>query len=145
MTSPYHAMLLGQGRIERFMLDAIRSSSDIDVERRTIAESLIYDESQDTEDPDAYPITVKLRTLAEEKADALPGSGGAEVLDRKRLQPDDWNDLTPKVNKQPGEIEVVRAKYVIGCDGAHSWTRKQLNIPFEGSTTDFIWYVVLMP
>lgn len=28
--------------------------------------------------------------------------------------------------------ETVRAKYVVACDGAHSWTRKALDIPMEG-------------
>jgi 2-polyprenyl-6-methoxyphenol hydroxylase-like FAD-dependent oxidoreductase len=33
------------------------------------------------------------------------------------------------------QVETIKAKYLIGCDGAHSWTRKQLNIPVEGSNT----------
>ena len=30
----------------------------------------------------------------------------------------------------------MRAKYVVGCDGAHSWVRHQLNIPMEGEKTN---------
>ncbi|KAJ7696431.1 FAD binding domain-containing protein [Mycena rosella] len=40
--------------------------------------------------------------------------------------------------------EVVRAKFVVGTDGAHSWVRKHLNIAMEGSQTDHIWGVVDM-
>ncbi|EMC94079.1 hypothetical protein BAUCODRAFT_124812 [Baudoinia panamericana UAMH 10762] len=32
--------------------------------------------------------------------------------------------------------ETVRAKYVVGCDGAHSWVRKQLGIRMEGEHTN---------
>ncbi|KAJ6466923.1 FAD binding domain-containing protein [Mycena sanguinolenta] len=40
--------------------------------------------------------------------------------------------------------EVVRAKFVVGTDGAHSWVRKTLNIAMEGSQTDYVWGVVDM-
>lgn len=42
----------------------------------------------------------------------------------------------------PDEIETVKAKYVIGCDGAHSWTRSQLGIKMNGEQTDFVWGVI---
>lgn len=38
--------------------------------------------------------------------------------------------------------ETVKAKYLIGCDGAHSWTRRQLGIQLEGEQTDLIWGVL---
>jgi phenol 2-monooxygenase (NADPH) len=33
------------------------------------------------------------------------------------------------------DTEIVRAKFVIGADGAHSWVRKTLGIPMEGEQT----------
>lgn len=33
-----------------------------------------------------------------------------------------------------GSTEVIRARYLVGCDGAHSPVRKQLRIPLEGSS-----------
>ncbi|KAI0036198.1 FAD binding domain-containing protein [Vararia minispora EC-137] len=40
--------------------------------------------------------------------------------------------------------EVVRAKFVVGCDGAHSWVRKTCGINMDGEQTDFIWGVLDM-
>ncbi|KAJ6527276.1 FAD binding domain-containing protein [Mycena vulgaris] len=40
--------------------------------------------------------------------------------------------------------EVVRAKFVVGTDGAHSWVRKRFNIAMEGSQTEHVWGVVDM-
>lgn len=127
-------MLLSQGRLERFILDSIKQHSDLEIEWGIIAESLEYDETLE-EDPNAYPITVKLRTLSEEEANSPSG------LDRSNLLPDDWDDLIQKSRERLTKTEIVKAKYLIGCDGAHSWTRKQVNIPLEGSSTDHIWLV----
>lgn len=38
--------------------------------------------------------------------------------------------------------EIIRAKYVVGCDGAHSWTRKHFGIPFQGQHTHGVWDVM---
>lgn len=135
---------MNQGRIERFLLDSIREHSDLDVERSVIADSLEYDEKL-SNDPDAYPITVKVRVLGEDDSNSSCGQetevAGIEV-NRSNLLPDDWADLAPRKKPQKTQVETIRAKYLIGCDGAHSWTRKQLNIPVEGSNTDHIWLVV---
>ncbi|KAI9062575.1 hypothetical protein FKP32DRAFT_1573679 [Trametes sanguinea] len=40
------------------------------------------------------------------------------------------------------DTEVIRAKFVLGSDGAHSWVRKAMNIEMEGDMSDFIWGVV---
>lgn len=131
-------MLLGQGRLERFILDSIRQYSDLEIERAIIAEFLDYDETLEG-DPSAYPITVQLRTLHEEEANAPSG------LDRRNLLPDDCDDLIQKSRERRTKTEIVKVKYLIGCDGAHSWTRKQVNIPLEGSSTDHIWSVYQAP
>lgn len=141
---------MNQGRIERFILDSIREHSDLDVERSVIADSLKYDEEL-SNDPNAYPITVKVRVLGEDasnlpcgqETDAESEAAGNE-MNRNNLFPDDWADLSPRKRPQKTQVETIKAKYLIGCDGAHSWTRKQLNIPVEGSNTDHIWLVVLV-
>lgn len=45
-------------------------------------------------------------------------------------------------NAQADKVEVVRARYVVGCDGAHSWTRRQLGIKMVGDATNFVWGVM---
>lgn len=144
--SPFHNMLLSQGRIERFLLDSIKEHSDLEVERGIIAETLEYDETL-SDDLIAYPITVKLRTLSESEVNSSGGSGGESPqsvpsgFDRSNTLPDDWDDLIQKSRSRQTKTEIVKVKYLIGCDGAHSWTRKQVGIPLEGSSTDHIWSV----
>lgn len=139
-------MLLNQGRIERFLIDTIRNHSDLEVERGIIAESFVYDEKIE-KDLDAHPITVQLRTLSDEEANpshlSTDGSGSqpANGQGRGSLLPDDWEELIQKSRLRQTKTEIVKAKFIIGCDGAHSWTRKQVNIPLEGSSTEHIWYV----
>jgi phenol 2-monooxygenase len=41
-----------------------------------------------------------------------------------------------------GKDEVWEAKYVLGCDGAHSTIRKALNIQMLGDTSDTVWGVM---
>jgi phenol 2-monooxygenase len=137
-------MLLNQGRIERFLLDSIQQHSDLRVERGVIAESFEYDDEME-KDSNGYPITVKLRTLSDEEANS-PGlrvnetnNAATSGVSRGSLLSDDWNELIANSKVKQKKTEIVKAKYLIGCDGAHSWTRKQVNIPLEGSTTDHIW------
>ncbi|KAJ5578334.1 uncharacterized protein N7459_007298 [Penicillium hispanicum] len=139
--SPYHHMLLSQGRIEQFALDAIREHSDLEVERGIIAESLEFDEEL-AGDTNAYPMTVKLRKVTEEDPSPKEHNTPSSGLYRSNLLPDDWDDLIEQSRSRQTETEIVKAKYIIGCDGAHSWTRKQLNIPLEGSSTDHVWGVI---
>jgi phenol 2-monooxygenase len=44
--------------------------------------------------------------------------------------------------ERDGKEETWEAKYVIGCDGAHSTIRKALNIQMLGDTSDTIWGVM---
>ncbi|KAJ3931834.1 MAG: FAD binding domain-containing protein [Lentinula lateritia] len=45
-------------------------------------------------------------------------------------------------NVDSSETEVVHAKYVVGADGAHSWIRRNLQIPVDESSTPYVWGVV---
>lgn len=140
--SRFQQVVLHQGRIERFFLDHIKKYSDIKIERGVLPESLDYDSTQ-AENIDAYPITVSLRHLSEEEA--TPQQNLTSIPDglfRSSLAPDDTDDLICKGMDKAGKTEIVKAKYMVGCDGAHSWTRRQLGFKLEGEATDFIWGVL---
>ena len=140
--SRFHEVVLQQGRIERFFLDSLKEHSSIEVERGVIPEELDIDHSVSDED-DAYPIRVKIRHLEDEEA--TPDQNGSKVangLFRSNLAKDDTDDLIRKGRGKESSTEMVRAKYMIGCDGAHSWTRRQLGFSMDGEQTDFIWGVL---
>ncbi|KAH8807816.1 FAD binding domain protein [Xylogone sp. PMI_703] len=142
--SRFQQVVLHQGRIERFFLDSLKEYSDIEVERGVLPETLSFDESN-AEDKDAYPITVSLRHLSDEEATPAQRKINERVNDglfRSNLADDDTADLIRKATDRAGTVENVRAKYMIGCDGAHSWTRHQLGYKMEGEQTDYIWGVL---
>ncbi|KAK3324784.1 phenol hydroxylase [Cercophora scortea] len=145
--SRFQQIVLHQGRIERFFLDNIKkySADGIQVERGVLPEELEIDESQ-VEDAEAYPVRVKLRVLTEEEATPEQQISGSKISDgifRSNLMVgDDEEELIRKSKAREGETEVVHAKYVIGCDGARSWTRRALGFELQGEATDFIWGVM---
>lgn len=139
--------MLHQGRIEQFFLDNIKKYSDdtIHVERATLPESLQIDESR-VEDDSAYPVTFKLRRLTDEEATPQQQSIDSKAVDglfrSNLISGDEDADLLRKSQARGSVSETVHAKYVIGCDGAHSWTRQQLGFELKGEATDFIWGVM---
>lgn len=122
----------------------MKKYSDIKVERGVLPEALSFDENA-AEDPEAYPVEVTLRHLSKEEADpAQSQANEGDVTDglfRSNIAADDTDELLERVHKngRAGTSEVVRAKYLVGCDGAHSWTRRQLGLSLEGKQTDYIW------
>lgn len=110
-----------------------------------LPESLEIDKSK-IEDDDAYPISVRLRHLSEEESTPQQQISGSKVNDglfRSNLtNQDDEDDLIRKSQARGGAGEVIHAKYVIGCDGARSWTRRALGFELQGEATDFIWGVM---
>ncbi|KAK1585144.1 FAD binding domain-containing protein [Colletotrichum navitas] len=147
--SRFTESVLHQGRIEQFFLEAIRASyasaaDALHVERMVIPTSLEIDESK-ADDPDAHPVTVTLRHLTEEEATPTQMlSNLNDGLFRSNLADDDVGEMLDRSKGREARDEIVRAKYVVGCDGAHSWTRKTLGEGFEmkGETTDAIWGVM---
>jgi phenol 2-monooxygenase (NADPH) len=152
--SRFTECVMHQGRAEAFFLDAIAASyphpSDappLHVERMVLPTSLAIDEAAAASD-DAYPVTVMLRHLTEEEATPTQRlSNLGDGLFRSNLAGDDVGDMLARSAGRAGEglrEEVVKAKYVVGCDGAHSWTRKSLGPEYEmqGEMTDYIWGVL---
>ncbi|KPM44127.1 Phenol 2-monooxygenase [Neonectria ditissima] len=149
--SRFQQVVLHQGRIERFFLDAIKdfSNGEVAVERGVMPTSLKID-ADSVEDPDAYPVTVQLRHLGEEEStpkQTATMSNGSSVQDglfRSNMAADDTADLlkAAELNAKANTTEEVKAKYVVGADGAHSWVRKEIGLKLEGDSTDYIWGVL---
>jgi len=137
--SRFQQVVLHQGRIERFFLDTIQECGGRPVDRGVLPLSLEVDVSS-VEDPEAYPITVRLKHLSEQEAtpqQAATSANGAAIQDglfRSNLAPDDTNELieATKLDSKAGKEEIVKAKYLLGADGAHSWVRNQLGFRLEG-------------
>ncbi|KAL4941259.1 FAD binding domain-containing protein [Aspergillus oleicola] len=112
-------MTLHQGRTERFVLDLIESRSDICVECGVLPIKLEIDDTL-VDSSDAYPITDGLFRSS------LSADGTEELLKISALD--------AKANSE----EVIKAKYMLGADGAHSWVRRDLGF------TDYVWGVLDM-
>ncbi|KAK4661051.1 hypothetical protein QC762_124420 [Podospora pseudocomata] len=139
--SRFQQIVLQQGRIERFFLDNIQkySGGAIKVERAILPTSLQIGEER---------VKVTVRKLTEEEATPPQATTGSKSdmtdgLFRSNLVGDDYEDKNI-TDAKGGEEEVINAKFVIGCDGARSWTRRALGPEFElqGEATDFIWGVM---
>lgn len=140
--SRFQQVVLHQGRVERFFLDSLKEYSNIEIERGVLPEHLEIDHSK-AEDDHAYPIKVKIRHLDDDEA--TPVQNGTNISDglfRSSLAKDDTDDLIRKSRGKEGTTEVIHAQYMIGCEGAHSWTRRQLGFLMQGEQTDFIWGVL---
>ncbi|KAK5999508.1 hypothetical protein QM012_005361 [Aureobasidium pullulans] len=112
--SRYPQVSLSQGGVEQAFLNFLERDGDmVRVERNLTPMKLRVEEAL-MDDHDAYPVEVYLRELAKDERAGSPDSAASE------------NSAT----------EVVRAKYVLGTDGAHSWTRKALGLQMEGDTTN---------
>jgi len=112
-----------------------------------LPESLDIDESL-VSDLNAYPITLTVKHLsdAESNPDGYTGdaTGTRSGLFRSSLLSAEEEEALYKQNGRGERVEVVKAKYLIGCDGAHSWTRRQLGIKMLGDQTTFVWGVLDM-
>ncbi|KAM0406624.1 hypothetical protein ACHAPZ_003392 [Fusarium culmorum] len=52
---------------------------------------------------------------------------------------ENWEAYANRSSGLEGRIETVQAKYVLGCDGAHSWVRSQIGVKMEGSSKESVW------
>ncbi|KAK3312221.1 FAD binding domain-containing protein [Apodospora peruviana] len=138
--SRYNGSVIHQGRIEQWFIDAIDgfSKGTMKVERPILPDSLDIDESR-IHDQTAYPVTVKVRKLAEQ--DAHPEQYGHRVQNGLHRQFGGEEDNRTAA-ADDSAYETIHAKYVLGTDGAHSWVRKQLGIVPVGETTDHVWGVL---
>ncbi|KAK3687963.1 FAD binding domain-containing protein [Podospora appendiculata] len=109
--------MLQQSRVEHHMLQNLLPHSNIQIQYDTVPASVKIDAALSNE-TDAYPVEVTLAGVASDEEDFYGNGTDAE--------------------------ERIRAKYIVGCDGARSWLRKQLNVTLEGDLTDSVFGVVDM-
>ncbi|KAM0755127.1 phenol hydroxylase from Trichosporon Cutaneum [Meredithblackwellia eburnea MCA 4105] len=144
--SRFQQTILHQGRVEAHLIeDAFKhSKGTYVVERGVVPESLTVDESL-ISDPSAHAVKVVLRHLAEDEAnpESLTSTKGVKSgLFRSSLVSAEEEEGLYKRKEKAEKLETVSARYVIGCDGAHSWTRRTLGIKMIGEQTDYIWGVL---
>lgn len=151
--SRFQQVVLHQGRIERFFLDSMKEHGNLTVERGVLPVSFEIDEAN-AADFDKYPISVTLRTLSGEEATPQQrqqhqrsANGEKSVIGdglfRSNLAADDTDDLIRTATEsRDAKVELVKAKFLVGCDGAHSWVRRQAGFKLEGDSTDYIWGVL---
>ena len=125
-------VLLAQHRIEAVLLDEIQKHSAVEIQRNVIPTSMDIDTCQMLSFG-SHAVIVKLREASQEYRG--PGSNGADQTQPRQRK-------RSKVEESPISQETVRAKYVIGSDGAHSWTRAQLDFHMEGEQTEYVWGVL---
>nr|WNS47927.1 CapL [Capnodium sp. TTI-000886] len=141
LATPYHPQTLSQGRIEEIIQGALKdiSAGTVKVERGREASALEYDASAE-EDREAYPVSVTIRKVNQgESANSRYNGTMNIVSDGTAKTPTNGTNNGSKHDLEDGKEEVVRAKYLIGCDGARSWLRKELGYKTEGSNTNTVW------
>ncbi|ETI22150.1 hypothetical protein G647_06223 [Cladophialophora carrionii CBS 160.54] len=100
-----------QGFIEQNFIDFLRREGRLNVERNTTTKSLQLDEALTT-DHAAYPICLRI--------------GRSTVATNRDTADQGW---------RPPQEEIIKARYLVGADGGHSWTRDQVGLRLEGGKT----------
>ncbi|GIK00056.1 hypothetical protein Aspvir_004071 [Aspergillus viridinutans] len=140
--SRFYESTLRQGRVEDHLLKFMQSAKHLDIRRATIPTTLEIDYST-IEDHATYPIRVTLDKIPPtdfvKPMNSTSGSGASSP----RSEGSETSVASSAGDSAIAGLEtVVEAKYVLGCDGAHSWLRKQLGIRLEGQSSDYQWGVV---
>ncbi|MBW0476402.1 hypothetical protein O181_016117 [Austropuccinia psidii MF-1] len=163
--SRFRQSVVHQGRIERIFLDKIAEWSTPSHASRTGIESLYEDTRPQVQveravcpDMLSLPslsasalsdlpedrITVRLRHLTEKEA--LPAqfspTAASDGIFRSNMFQDDALDACPVGLPSEEYLETVHCRYIIGADGARSWTRKAVGFELVGESANFFWGVL---
>lgn len=113
----------------------LKTTGKVHVERDTLPEKLTIDRSS-IEKKDAYPITIEIRHNVYDQ-----DSSEVNRADRSKAAPSNGIKKSEEM-VQSERVEIIKAKYLLGCDGGHSWTRRQVGLPLEGEQSDHVWGVI---
>lgn len=134
-----------QQRIERLLQESVQRNSTVEIRWNVFPIDIVFDPTL-VEDEKNYPITVNLRDVEDlNSLSAMPLQGDKLVYDAPyRHDPSNDNGcFSPHSTRKHQMVHhIIHCKYVLGCDGAHSWVRKQLGISMEGDQTDHVWGVI---
>ncbi|KAF7366308.1 3-(3-hydroxy-phenyl)propionate hydroxylase [Mycena sanguinolenta] len=130
-TSRFRHRVLNQGRIEDFLIDCMKTGG-LTVERSVSPLSMEHSDSP----TETHPVIVKVQHLIPATDETVDVSSG--LYRSNILSDEEFNRSTAK----SGKIETIKAKYVVGCDGARSWTRNQLGFSLEGDSANIYWGVM---
>ncbi|KAL8879739.1 MAG: hypothetical protein Q9198_002709 [Flavoplaca austrocitrina] len=122
-------VLLAQHRIEDIFLEEIHKCSTVEI-RRGVEPTSIQMDSKKIHKHDTHAVTVELQRTTTGQSKPVMSNGNTAST---------WQSGEPQhvhVDQSKTYNEKVRARYVIGCDGAHSWTRAQLGFCMEGEQTE---------
>lgn len=119
--------MLQQSRVEYHMQQNLLSHKNITIQYNTQPVEVGIDESSLHEN-DAYPIEVRLVKTQ------LQSEAASNIL--KNSAPHTADGDAKEVEER------IPAKYFVGCDGAHSWLRKELQVQLGGDLTDSVFGVV---
>ncbi|KAL8719942.1 MAG: hypothetical protein Q9225_003119 [Loekoesia sp. 1 TL-2023] len=137
--SRFSQTCVNQAIIEETFNGYLHTQGRLHVERNVLPETLKLDQDL-TEEATAYPITMTVRHL--QPATASQTNGGASRTHFGNELEWDAGVQKDKSGRVTERTEQVKAKYLLACDGAHSWTRRQVGLPMEGEQTDFVWGVM---
>jgi phenol 2-monooxygenase (NADPH) len=141
---------LSQREVESIMLDSAKESPTVQIDWRTLPLSLSVDIKLGASMP-THPVTLRIRHMAEVETETVPVRShnkigeSFEFIEKPyyhQKSPETYSCSPAKLATSSDHFETVHAKYLIGCDGAHSWTRKQLGIDMDGENADAIWGVL---
>ncbi|KAK4099253.1 hypothetical protein N658DRAFT_498626 [Parathielavia hyrcaniae] len=115
--------MLQQSRVEHHMLQNLLSHSNISIRYSTC------------------PVTVEIDTSCSHGADGYPVKVGL-THETQHDSTSNGSPTTNGVDEQGVADETIHAKYIVGCDGARSWLRKQVGVVLEGDLTDSVFGVI---
>ncbi|KAJ5259442.1 hypothetical protein N7478_012423 [Penicillium angulare] len=132
--SRFQESTLSQGQIEEYLMEYVQAQRHIEVKRETTPTSFEIDH-ETIDDHDAFSIRVNLENV--------PSNSNSETPpDSPESSDSGLSNALSYDSGYAGMGKTVEAKYILGCDGAHSWLRKQLGLSLEGESYDDSWGVV---
>ncbi|KAI0311141.1 FAD binding domain-containing protein [Amylostereum chailletii] len=150
--SRFHHSTIHQGRVERVFLDKMAAwSQDAEGQPRVFVERGVAPDaltlpalgsSALSNDPKDR-VSVRLRHLS--AAEAKPAQFhplAGDGLYRSNVFGDDAIDAAPRGLPEESVLEEVKARFVVGTDGARSWVRNALGFKLEGESANYFWGVV---